>query len=47
MFWTKSYNKTNHISAVNISIKELGSNILARLEQELDEVIKDNEHKAK
>ena len=28
-------------------IKELRSNILARLEQELDEVIQDNEHKAK
>ena len=28
-------------------IKELRSTILARLEQELDEVIQDNEHKAK
>jgi len=27
MFWTKSYDKTNHISAVNISIKELAYNI--------------------
>ena len=29
MFWTKSYNKTNHVSAVNISIKELAYNIEA------------------
>jgi hypothetical protein len=28
-------------------MKEFRSNILARLEQELDEVIQDNEHKAK
>ena len=27
MFWTKSYNKTNHVSAVNMTIKELAYNI--------------------
>ena len=27
MFWTKTYIKTSHISAVNISIKELVYNI--------------------
>ncbi len=27
VFWTKSYELTNHVSAVNVSIKELAYNI--------------------